>query len=546
MKLRPYQQEAVDAILEAWKTHQAALLVLPTGTGKTIIFAHLVDRIPYGRVMILAHREELIWQACDKVRRVTGHEPDIEMAEYRADHGMLRRAKVVVSSIQTQMAGMGGDGRMTRFNPGQFAAVIVDEAHHATAASYRKVLAHYQQNEDLKILGVTATPDRADERALGQVFQTVAMDYELTDAIMDGWLVPIHQRAVTVQELDLSGVRTTAGDLNGADLARVMEYEKVLHAVAGPAMELMAGRRTLLFAASVAHAERLCEIFNRHKADSARFVCATTPSDKRRQIFDDYRNGEFQILTNVGIATEGFDEPGIEVIVQARPTKSRCLYAQMIGRATRPLTGTVDGIDAAAGRRAAIAESRKPFCEVIDFVGNSGRHRLITAADILGGNFSDAVVDRARKKAEASGNAEDVTDLLAQAQKEIEAEREARRRAFLTPDVKFITKSVDPFQLWGLQPWRERGWNAGRPATEKQIALLEKFGIPVRDVNFTQASQLITEIIERRQKGRCTYKQAKWLARYGYRTDVSFDEAKEILDRLWSKKREKAEAVEKF
>jgi len=533
MILRPYQTAAVDGIFEAWRTSRSTLLVQPTGTGKTVTFAHVINRMPVGRALVLAHREELIFQAADKIEAVTGAKPDIEMAEMRADGAMFGKARVVVSSIQTQCAGHNGDTRMKRFDPQEFSLLVVDEAHHATAPTYRRVLEHYGRNPDLKILGVTATPDRHDEDALGQVFDTVAYDYELLDAIHDGWLVPIHQRSVVVDGLDYSSIRTTAGDLNGADLARVMEYEETLHAIASPTLELAAGRKTLVFAASVAHAERLCEIFNRHSTGCARFVTGTTPKDERRGMLADYAAGKFQMLVNVGVATEGFDEPGIQVVVMARPTKSRALYAQMAGRGTRALPGLVDAHEAADARRAAIAASAKPACQIIDFVGNSGRHKLITTADILGGNYSDEVVDRARKAAEtADGAAVDMAELLADAEKTIAEERERTRRAALRVKARYTSQVVDPFDILHIEPWRERGWDTGRQPSEKMLALLERNGIDTKGLTFTQAKQLVGEIIHRYEAKRCSYKQARLLARFGYPTDVPFAEASRLIDAL--------------
>ena len=533
MILRPYQSAAVDGIFEAWRTSRSTLLVQPTGTGKTVTFAHVINRMPMGRALVLAHREELIFQAADKIEAVTGAKPDIEMAEMRADHAMFGKARVIVSSIQTQCAGRNGDTRMKRFDPQEFSLLVVDEAHHATAPTYRRVLEHYGRNPDLKILGVTATPDRHDEDALGQVFETVAYDYELLNAIHDGWLVPIHQRSVVVDGLDYSSIRTTAGDLNGADLARVMEYEETLHGIAHPTIELAASRKTLVFAASVAHAERLCEIFNRHSTGCARFVTGTTPKDERRGMLADYAAGKFQMLVNVGVATEGFDEPGIQVVVMARPTKSRALYAQMAGRGTRPLPGLVDAHQEADARRAAIAASVKPACEIIDFVGNSGRHRLITTADILGGNYSDEVVARARAKAEeADGAAVDMAELLADAEKTIAEERERARRAALRVKARYTSQVVDPFDILHIEPWRERGWDTGRQPSEKMLALLDRNGIDTHGLSFTQAKPLVGEIIHRYEERKCSFKQARLLSRFGYPTDVLFAEASRLIDAL--------------
>ncbi len=553
MNLRPYQQHALDGIFQAWREHDSALVVMPTGTGKTVVFSHVIKNRPPGRAMLVAHREELIWQGASKIEAVTGEKPDIEMAEFEAGSGELIRSDIVVSSIQTQNAGADGLGRMIRFDPFEFSLLIIDEAQHTVATTYRKVIDYYRQNPALKVLGVTATPDRADEEALGQVFQSVAYDYELLDAIRDGWLVPIKQRMVTVVGLDLSSVRTTAGDLNGADLSRVMEFEENLHAVASPTLELTAGRKTLVFAASIEQAERLAEIFNRHTKGCARFVCGKTPKEERRQMLGDYALGRFQFLVNVGVATEGFDDPGIMVIVMARPTKSRALYAQMAGRGTRPLPGLVDdpslcegreSDEAAAARRWVIQNSDKPFVEIIDFVGNCGRHRLMTTADILGGNYSDDVVDRAKAFVAASQEPQDMAMALDAAAAEIQAEKEAARReaelaaerarrAGLRIKARYSSQVIEPMEVLQVEPWVERGWNKGRLPTEKQLAALEKFGIPPHQVKtFTQAHQLMETMIARRQANGCTFKQAKLLSRYGYDSNVSFDQAKTIIDVL--------------
>lgn len=490
--------------------------------------------------MVVAHREELIFQAADKIQKVTGLEPDIEMAEMRAaEFSLSGKARVVISTIQTQVAGRNG-GRMTRFDPNEFSLLVIDEAHHAVASTYRRVIEHYRTNPNLQVLGVTATPDRADEEALGKVFDAVAWEYDIRFGITDGWLVPIHQRMVHADGLDLSQVRTTAGDLNGADLARVMEYEVPLHEIVGPTVELAGDRKTLVFAASLAHADRICDILNRHRSDSARWVHGGTQKAERRQLFRDYAKGEFQYLVNVGVATEGFDDPGVAVVVMARPTKSRALYTQMIGRGTRPLAGVVDHADlwdSAERRCRAIADSNKPSVEIIDFVGNAGRHRLITTADILGGNVSDEVVDRARARLRQEGSG-DAMQALAWAETEIQAERErarqaeAARRAKLTAKVNFRTQTIDPFDVFGLTPWRERGWEKGRQPSQKMVDLLERQGINTRGLTFAQARQLINEITSRWDSDRCSFKQAKILASRGLFTDITREQARQMIDAI--------------
>jgi len=348
MILRPYQSAASDAIFKEWQENDSTLVVMPTGGGKTVLFADVIRRVFPRRALVIAHREELIFQARDKIQRVTGLSADVEMGEYRAEGGLFGQARVVVSTIQTQCSGGDGGGRMAKFDPQRFGVLIIDEAHHATSPSYRRVIDYYRTNPALKILGVTATPDRADEAALGQVFQSVAFDYEVLDAIHDGWLVPIEQQMVHVEGLDYSSIRTTAGDLNGGDLAAVMEAEKNLQQMASASLAIIGPRRALVFTASVKSAEMTAEIFNRHRAGMASWVCGKTDREERRRVLAGFAAGKVQVVCNCGVLTEGFDDPGVEVVLMGRPTKSRSLYAQMVGRSTRPLPGVVDGPETVA------------------------------------------------------------------------------------------------------------------------------------------------------------------------------------------------------
>lgn len=561
MQLRPYELEAVDLTFAAWEKSCSVLGVAATGMGKTIIFASIIARHP-GRTMVIAHREELIFQAADKIKRVTGLDPDIEMAELRACESSLHgRADVVISTIQTQVAGRNG-GRMTRFDPHDFGLLIIDEAHHATASTYRRVIEHYRQNPELHVLGVTATPDRTDEQALGQIFGEIAFEYDIRFGIKDGWLVPIFQHTPVIAGLDYSNVRTTAGDLNGADLAREMEYENILHGVAWATLEKTnKGQKTLVFTASVAHAERLSEIFNRHMANSARWVCGKTPKPERRQMFKDFAERRFQYLVNVGVVTEGFDDPGIEFVIIARPTKSRSLYAQMVGRGTRPLPTIVDNPDffgSALMRRDAIIASSKHHLNVVDFVGNNGRHRLITTVDLLGGQYSEDVVVLAQKIAERKGMIE-VTQALDDAERELrdqreqvrkrDLERQRKRRAHLKPRAIYTTTTTDPFDVLEITPWREKGWDKGKQITPKMATLLERQGVDVTDLTFTKARQLVVEIISRMNSNKCSLKQANILKKRGLSTDVSRKEASVLIDGIaeregWGSRKSKPKTAE--
>ena len=538
MILRPYQSAACEAIFKEWQDNDSTLVVMPTGGGKTILFADVIRRVFPRRALVIAHREELIFQARDKIQRVTGLQADVEMGEYRADGGLFDAARVVVSTIQTQCSGGDGGGRMAKFDPQRFGVLIIDEAHHATSPSYRRVIDYYRTNSALKVLGVTATPDRADEEALGQVFQSVAFDYEVQDAIHDGWLVPIQQQMVHVDGLDYSSIRTTAGDLNGGDLAAVLEAEKNLQQIASASVDIIGQRRALVFTASVKSAEMTAEIFNRHRANMAAWVCGKTDKEERRKILARFAAGKIQVVCNCGVLTEGFDDPGVEVVIMGRPTKSRSLYSQMVGRSTRPLPGVVDGPETAEARKAAIAASAKPSCLVVDFVGNAGRHKLVTSADILGGKFSDEAIEKAVMKAREAGKPVNMAKELDLAEEELREQREQARlaeiarRANLVATARFTTQSVDPFDVLHLEPSKARGWDQGRQLSDKQRTLLAKQGINPDQVSFTEAKQLIAEIFRRWNGNLCSFKQAKVLKKYGFETNVSFEQASATIDAL--------------
>lgn len=541
MILRPYQQEAYDCTLQKFETADTALCVLATGLGKTVYAAHLINHFKqFGRILMLAHRAELIYQADNHIQDICAVESDIEMGDAWATSFEAFKADVVISTVQTQIAGRDG-GRMTRFDPKEFGLLIIDEAHHAPAVTYKRIIEYYKQNPNLKILGLTATPDRTDKKAMGEIFEEVAYAYDIRDGIDDGWLVPISQQSVFVEGLDFSGVKTTAGDLNGKDLAAVLEFEEILHGIADPTVKLTGDRKTLIFAASVVHAERLTEIINRHKPFSAQFVCGTTPKEIRKDMFKDFARKGFQYLVNVGVATEGFDDPGIECIVMARPTKSRSLYAQMAGRGTRPLPGIVDLYPTVVERREAIAGSLKTHLEIMDFVGNAGRHKLITSADILGGRFSDEVVELAKKNAEKDSDSRkkpvDIVTELQKAEREI-AKQALQREDAITRDhlllrAKYSTAKVNPFNVLDIDPKKEKAWHKGRGPTKGQTTYLEKCGVGVEGLTFTHASQIIDTMIKRREHGVCTFKQAKCLQKFGYDvTEMDFQRANKLIGAL--------------
>lgn len=538
IQLRDYQQRAVDNVFREWEEKRSTLVVHPTGTGKTSTFIEIIRRMfeKGKRAIICAHREELIHQARERAELQADLGCEVEMADEVASTSLFHRSPVVVATIQTLISGNGDKRRLNRFDPNDFGLLVIDEAHHSTAASYRRVIDHFLQNPELVVLGVTATPDRADEEALGQLFDTVADVYEILDAINDGWLVPIDQQMVNVDSLDFSNIRTTAGDLNGADLAAVMEAESNLHGVVGPSIEIIGDKRTIVFTSSVRHAEMACEIFNRHRQGMADWVCGKTDKESRRRIMRDFKSGAVQVLCNVGVVTEGVDVPAAEVVIMARPTKSRALYAQMAGRILRPLPGLVDSEADAESRKTAIAQSTKPSALIVDFAGNSGRHKLMTSADILGGNVTDEAIELAKREARKGGRKR-VDELLLEAQREVDEARkraEAARRAKLIGQARYTTQKVDPFAAFDIAPPRSRGWDAGKQLSEKQRTFLRKhLMVDPDEIPYASAKRLIDEQFRRWHNNLCSVKQASLLRRFGYDTkEMRRERASELITRL--------------
>ena len=540
MRLRDYQEAAADGVFTAWADHTSALAVLPTGLGKTVLFAEIIRRMHERgcRAMVLAHREELITQAADKIQRVTGLEAQIEMGEYHVQTYFGQMPPVVVSTVQTHCAGGDGLGRMSKFDPQDFGLVVIDEAHHATAGTYRRCIDWYRQNPACKVLGVTATPDRADEAALGQVFDAVAYEYGVLEAIQNGWLVPIEQQMVTVGSLDFSGVRTTAGDLNQGDLAEVMENERNLQGIAAPTVEICGDRRAIIFATTVEQAERLAEILNRYKPDKAAWLCGKTDKEDRRNMLADFKAGRLQYVVNVGVLTEGFDDAGVQVVVMARPTKSRALYAQMAGRGTRPaeeVAGLLGDLPTAQERCAMIRGSSKPSCLIVDFCGNAGRHKLCCTADILGGNIDDDVVAEVARRVRENGKPVDMTAELEKVKADVEArkKREAATRAGLQARAQFLVTKIDPFNEWDLAPVQERGWDRGRHFTPKQAqVLLERIGVDPDKIPYGQGKQLLDEYFRRLQGGYASLKQAALLKKRGFTMPLRHDMAGRMIGRM--------------
>ena len=523
MKLRDYQIQAVEGCFRDWQSKPSTMIVIPTGGGKTVIFSHIAKRVmeETGKdVMVFAHREELIYQAKNKLELITGHRAGIEMGDDRIDTGSIfGYPRIIVSTVQSLSSGK----RLHKFDPNRFGLLVVDETHHVLARTYRKVVDHFKQNADLKILGVTATPERTDKLAMGTIFDNVAINYGIQEAVKDGWLVRPKQLYVSVEGIDLTQVRTTAGDLNQGDLAQVMEQDRVVRGVVDAINQACGDKKTLIFASSVLQADQMCNLSNMFKPGSSAFICGHTPKEERHRIHAAYKSGQIRRLFNCGVLTEGFDDPDIEVVAIARLTKSLALYKQMLGRGLRPIEdiATLLGDLSSDERTAMILSSRKPTCEILDFCGNSGNHKLVTLMDVLGGKYPDAIREKVLKKAKKAGKVIDVEreleEQLAEDMRKLEEvrKRERERHEKIVSQTKYSTTEIDPFDVFGM--FHTGNTIHNEAITEKQRIFLEKSGVPCDKMNRKDAIRMIGEIFKRREQGLPSFKQQRMLQRWGYK-----------------------------
>lgn len=512
-KLRYYQKDCVRSIFEALEEDRATLAVLATGLGKTEIFSHVAKEFE-GSVLILAHRDELVEQAKLRLERMTGEFVEVEKASRTSSES----TRIVVGSVQS----MSGESRLKEFDPDRFDLIICDEAHHYVAKTYRRPLEYFA---NAKVLGVTATPDRADELALGLIFESPAYIMDIKDGIDAGYLVDVKGETVHVDEIDLSNVQRSGKDLNIKDLDMAMC--KAVEPIVRETLKYEPDRQGIVFLPGVRSAQYTAEKFNSLIPNSAVCIHGGTEANERRQMVERFKQGAIKYLCNCMIATEGFDAPATSLIVQARPTKSRSLCAQMVGRGTRVLPNTVEhleGAELAEQRREAIAGSDKPDCMILDFVGNSGKHSLMSPVDVLAGNYDEDVVERAKKKMEREGGGS-ISEALMQAKMELQqlkATAAATRKAI----VKSRSQAFDPFALLQMDPDEGppfAGRFGERPATDKQEAMLKKRGVWQDGMSKTAASRMIGAVMKRQDLGLATPKQLKILQQYGVnQLDVSF------------------------
>lgn len=506
-ELRPYQQQARDRIHAEWDAgHTRTLLVLPTGTGKTIVFASVAaDQVRAGdRVLILAHRGELLEQAADKLQRSTGLVSAVEKAESTCLDSWFR---VVVGSVQTLQR----TARLERFPQDYFGTIIIDEAHHAITDGYRRILDYFS---GAKVLGVTATPDRGDMRNLGEVFDSLAFEYKLTDAIKEGYLCKIMAQTIPLQ-LDITSVTMSGGDYAVGDLGTALD--PYLEQIAAEMARRCKSRKTVVFLPLIKTSQKFRDLLNTYGFRAAE---VNGQSEDRREVLADFDAGKYNVLCNSMLLTEGWDCPSVDCVVVLRPTKVRSLYSQMVGRGTRLSPGKTDLL-------------------LLDFLWMTDRHELCRPADLV---CEDRAVARQMTETLAeSGCPEDIEQAAAQASEDVVAQREEALAKQLAEQRRKKAKLVDPLQyemsiqaedLAGYVP--AFGWEAG-PPSEQQTAALEKLGIlPDAVESAGKAALLLDRLNKRRDEGLTTPKQIRCLEKYGFQHvgTWSFEAARHMIDRI--------------
>lgn len=508
MELRPYQQEAMDAILEAWENGtNKTLLVLPTGCGKTIVFAKVTEEcVRQGnRVLILAHRGELLEQAADKIVKATGLMCATEKAEETCLGSWFR---ITVGSVQSMMR----ESRLSRFPDDYFDTIIIDEAHHCISDSYQRVLRHFPE---AKVLGVTATPDRGDMKNLGQVFESLAYEYTLPRAIKEGYLSPI--KAVTIPlKVDLTGVGVQSGDFKVGDLGTALD--PYLEGIATEMEKYCREKKTVVFLPLVKTSQKFRDILNAHGFQAAE---VNGKSQDRAEILREFDSGRYNVLCNSMLLTEGWDCPSVDCIVVLRPTKVRSLYCQMVGRGTRLSPG-------------------KDHLLLLDFLWHTERHELCHPAHLI--CESEEVARQMTENLEKdAGCPVDIEEAEQTASEDVVAQREAALAQKLAEMKRRKRKLVDPLQfemsiqaedLAGYVP--AFGWEMA-PPSEKQKQTLEKLGILPDEIdNAGKASKLLDRLDKRRQANLTTPKQIRFLEGKGFQHvgTWSFDSARKLIDRI--------------
>lgn len=554
MILRPYQEAALEASAQAEAEGcRRQLIVLPTGGGKTVVFGSLLRRRG-GRSLVLAHRDELLQQAKDKIQQVW---PQARVGIVR---GSLNEsnADVVVASVQT----LGREARRAKLR-GPFQTIVIDEAHHIGAPSYGAILAHYGADDPL-IVGVTATPYRDSGRSITrdaegasgkEEFERCVFSMGIVDAIEQGFLCQIEGRLVHLKGLDLNAVRTKRGDLDTSQLEKMLASANWHEHLFQAYREHCSDRRTVLFIPPrVEMAYFLAEYFN---SQGVNLVAVTGEQDAatRQVIYRKFAAGEIPALVNCEVLTEGWDEPSVDCVLMARPTKSKNVYVQAVGRGLRLYPG-------------------KRECLVVDVCGVTQRHDLMSLEAVIGARpLCGETVTQARERVEREK--QEAAEKEAEIKRQLEVEHEARRIELIRQRDEreaFFAKQLAPVNPFNWQPTLEGTErltvHAGglrytfhlrrlpdglytcksvKPGTYGDLFFntIKRSAEEARAAAEAQAQELLDQNKPAWTKQPASEKQISLLRKYrvALRPGITKGEASEILDRIFEAKRKREEAA---
>lgn len=520
MDLRPYQIESQDRIRDGWKSYQKQILVLPTGAGKTIVAANVAKEhvLAGGCVLFLAHRKELLDQTIDKFGRAVGLKCELEKAEFHASE----QSSCVVGSLQTFTS------RGYRWNPDHFSMIIIDECHHSASDSYQNVIKMFPA---AKVLGITATPYRSDQRELGDTFESIAHEVKLFDLIKDGYLSRITIKSIPVA-INLSNCGQMKGDFRDDDLGETIEpyLEEVAKAIMDHAIDKdQFPRRTLVFVPLIHTSKKFVQIC-RDFGLMAAHIDGESPD--RDQIQRDFRAGKYDLLSNAMLLTEGYDDPGINCIVILRPTRSNVLYSQMVGRGTRIHPGKDDLL-------------------LLDLLWMHERMKLVRPANLIatGQDEADRITELAEEKAKQGGESQmplDLEDLASEAamqreaklRKTLEEHKHKKAKTISADDYLVEHDRLDLAEYEPAMPWERQDMS------DAQRWTLKRAGIDVSTVRGKgHASQLIGIIKKQETLTLASQSQREIMRRAGHPnwSTATTSEARQFFAGLKQRKNHKRE-----
>lgn len=519
-RCRPYQSEAVEAVIKTWQRFNSCMLTMATGGGKTLTAAEISSKVKTaGRILFLANRNELCTQPLEVFAEQTGIIPGLEKAESYAS----LESQIVIGSVQTLCR----KPRLERFPPNHFQFVFADEAHGAIAESWKRIFAHFK---DAKLCGITATPFRADSKKLSDIFETEAYRKDLLSLVNDGYLVdPDHvdRLSVAISLADVRVKRTVEGiDYDLQDAADVIA--PYFDEIAKELKTSHAHKHILAFLPLVASSQKFVEACRRHGLNA---VHVDGEDPEREAKLEAFKAGQISLLSNSNLLHTGVDIPSCDCTLNLRPTRSKVLYCQIVGRSTRTVPGLIDNLQDRDVRLSAIAKSAKPKAWIIDPLWLTKDQNLCTPSFLVADNQ-----ELANEMQQKAGKSYSLRETLRQ----VQAEREgaiARRLEYVASfrtgkiHAEYFAASTHQHALVNYEP--VYGWEA-RPLRPYHCGLLESRGIDPKSVTCEGHAWAVVKAINlRRAKRLPEIRELGTLAALGY-----------PLEQLWNLKRDELRSLE--